>query len=141
MKTLSYLGILVLLHIPSWGGIASSAGPETAISECDTSFLSKDPGLNWAADPFLKKPGFAVKETELDDLKLEAVIWDRESPRAVVNGMGVSRGDRVHGKKVIKIGENYVVLEQEDSLMELTLPLKSNSGGGDPLISIEEVSK
>lgn len=138
LKLIVFLVLQCTLVLVAWG---DAVGPNIGISDCDTSFLDKEPSLSWANDPFLKKPGFGIKETDPSDFKLEAVIWDNTSPRAIVNGVGLRKGDYFMRKRVSKIGENYIVLEEEDSMVELTLPLRTPASKLESVISIEEVKK
>lgn len=142
MRSLTLKYILIALVFFSFlrAALAENLNPAIPMSDCDTTYLSKELGLSWENDPFLKKPGFTLREADQDNLKLEAVIWDQNSPRAIVNGIGVKNGDKIQNKQVKKIGENYVVLEEGDSMMELAIPVKTSSNS-ESLISIEEVKK
>ena len=136
-NSFSQIGFLALAtmsfcSLQSLGDNTESA----AISECDTSFLDTEPKLSWGGDPFLKKPGYFIKEDNPDEWKLEAVLWDTKSPKAIVNGHSYSVGDSLDKGKIFRIGENYVLVEERDSIRELLIKPVSSLPS---LIQIDEV--
>lgn len=74
--------------------------------------------LDWERDPF-KLPPKEVSRTE--GLNLTGVIYDGESPVAVINDIIVHEGDEIEGVKVIKIEQNSVVLEKDGKPFTLEL--------------------
>lgn len=106
---------------------AQETGEVVSLVEYD--FLKSFPQLSWGKDPFLRKPGVSnnSKSDRRLDFNLSGVIFDEESPVAIINGRLVRRGDLLNdGSRVAIIGKNYVVLEKGSSLIEL--PLISGSG-------------
>lgn len=74
--------------------------------------------LVWERDPF----EFPPKELERSEgLNLTGVIYDGESPVAVINDVIVHEGDEIEGVKVIKIEQNSVVLEKDGKPFTLEL--------------------
>lgn len=80
------------------------------------------PGFAWGQDPFARVPGFVAVPPEKEDLKLQAVLHSSRDPAAVINGETLSKGDPIDRRYVKKIGKNFVLLEENDSLIELALP-------------------
>lgn len=80
------------------------------------------PSFAWGQDPFVRVPGFVTVVPEKEDLKLQAVLHSSRDPAAVINGETLSKGDPIERRFVRKIGKNFVLLEENDSLIELALP-------------------
>ncbi len=92
------------------------------ILEVDVHLLDHEVELAWGEDPFLKTPGFAMDQTPKRSLKLTSILYDEQNPLAVINGKGVSAHSIIEDYEVVTIGPNYVVLQSDSSLIELTLP-------------------
>lgn len=95
-----------------------------AISDVDTSALSTLPEIGWSKDPFQRTPGFA-KRSELPAEKiprLDAIIYSESNPSAILNGDVMSPGEYIYDRKLLEVGRNYVLLEEDNSIIELTLP-------------------
>ncbi len=54
-------------------------------------------------------------------MTLYGIIWDPETPIAMIDGMDVRVGDRIKGARVTDIGINGVILEYRSKRFELTV--------------------
>ncbi|MBN3039103.1 MAG: hypothetical protein JW869_06810 [Candidatus Omnitrophica bacterium] len=61
----------------------------------------------WGRNPFVWPSEEAEARVQLN---LSGVIWDEESPYALINGEVVHAGDEIGGMKVERIEENRVIL-------------------------------
>jgi len=95
-----------------------------SISDVNLSYFSTMPNVGWGRDPFLKTPGFAKVDSKHheDPPRLEAILFNDKNPTALVNGTVVSTGEYIEGKRVAKIGQNFILLEDFDSTIEVTIP-------------------
>ena len=48
--------------------------------------------------------------TELPRMSLHGIIWDEESPIAIIDGLDLRVGDTIKGARVVEIGYDHVVL-------------------------------
>ena len=71
---------------------------------------------SWGRSPFILPP--VEKPLEL---KLNGVVWDKESPRAIINNNIVGIGDKVGTNTVIDIKQDRVILNNGTSDFELRL--------------------
>ncbi len=87
------------------------------ISDIDISHLKDPAQFFWGIDPFSKQPGFVKvdheKESPLDKLKLEAIIFEPKDPVAIINGVLVKQGDTIEDFVVEVIAANYIVVRGE----------------------------
>ena len=104
------------------------------ITDVDLGFLVTNPKGPWGDDPFLKEPGYAETLASSESFVLEAVIYSEKNPMARVNGELVHLGDSVQGRKVVEIGENYVLLRKNSSTIEVNLP----SAREEPVEEVEQ---
>jgi len=75
--------------------------------------------LPWGRDPFgLEVP---AEEEERFGLTLNGIIWDEESPYAVINEEVVASGGRVGAYTVVEIREDSVVLDSGSERVELRM--------------------
>jgi hypothetical protein len=63
-------------------------------------------------------------EDVLAGIRLEGIIWDEDSPIAIINGKVVGVTDEINGAKIIQIKQNEVVLEVNGEKMPLKLQTK-----------------
>jgi len=78
-------------------------------------------------DPFAPPKINVVEDTGADVLsviRLEGIIWDEDSPIAVINGKVVGVSDEVNGAKIIQIKQNEVILEINGQRTPLKLQTK-----------------
>ncbi len=66
------------------------------------------------------------RETEPEPIRppqltLYGIIWDPETPIAMIDGMDLHVGDRIKGARVIEIRIDRVILEYRSSRFELTV--------------------
>lgn len=73
-----------------------------------------------AGDQEVKRDPFLHGSPD-NDLSLKGVIWDPDSPSAVINERVVAIGDVIGNLKVTQITQDSVVLENEHSKLELKL--------------------
>jgi len=71
----------------------------------------------WGRDPFVRKLAPAQSEKE----SLEGIIWDEETPMAMINDSVVKVGDNVNGNTVIEIKQDCVILNDGRKNFELKL--------------------
>ena len=61
----------------------------------------------WGQNPFMLKR--APKE-----LYIEGIMWDKNNPKAIINGIIVGAGDVVEGKTIIEVKANSVIIRGDD---------------------------
>jgi hypothetical protein len=121
MKTSSKAWFLILLFALT----SRSEEVLEAISDIDPALPKDLPALSWNKDPFQRTPGFSkVTETPEKEPKLNAIIYSVENPSAIINGEVLSPGEYVYNRKLLEVGRNYVLLQADNSIIELTLPPK-----------------
>ncbi|MCM2282516.1 MAG: hypothetical protein NDI61_11800 [Bdellovibrionaceae bacterium] len=106
--------------------------PLEAISIFSDAVLAERPAWTWGRDPFLKVPGFAGKEEAPSiELRVSAIIYDKDNPAAMINGQIVRRGEVLaDGSKISEIGTTYVVVEKGSSLVEVPVGASSRMPAG-----------
>jgi hypothetical protein len=122
-----YLLLMLLLAMPSE---IQAAGPRfvvdadgsEVVSDFDEAAFTGGLRFSWAGDPFLALPGYAMPLADPPSPPtVQATIAGAEGSVAVVNDAVVKVGDRVQGRRVRKIGADYVLLEAKGSIMELNI--------------------
>jgi type II secretory pathway component PulC len=58
------------------------------------------------------------------EIELEGIMWDNQKPFAVIDGGVVAEGDFINGKKVIKIHNESVILDNQGREEILKIKLK-----------------
>lgn len=58
------------------------------------------------------------------EIELEGIMWDNQKPFAVIDGSVVAEGDFIDGKRVIKIDNESVVLDNQGKKEILKIKLK-----------------
>ena len=96
--------------------------PFEHLVEVDYSFFMTKAKLPWGVDPFQKEPGFAKVPKVEEKFELTGVFYSKDQPIAIVNGISLGTGDFVGDRRVVEIGENYVILKKQGSEIELSLP-------------------
>jgi hypothetical protein len=92
------------------------------VSDFDPSNFHTPINLNWNGDAFDGVPGFSNPHPiASEESTLQATMPGDPTSLAVVNDKVVAVGEKVNGKKVRKIGANYVLLEKGGSVQELNL--------------------
>ncbi len=74
--------------------------------------------LNWGRDPFYwaKKGNIPVVSDKVQiGWILNGILFNKQTPSAVINKKIVSIGDKINGAKIIDISKTEVTLEKEDS--------------------------
>ena len=89
--------------------------------ELEEKLKKNRPQLEWVRDPFQFPPKKYIKKTDFEGLNLTGIIYDEESPVAVINDVIVKKGDVVEGVTVLEIRRESVVLEKEDKSYTLEL--------------------
>lgn len=99
--------------------------------DVETQHLASTPPLTWLKDPFRKIPGLAAPVEREDEphLTLEGVVSSGEEQLAIINGKEYHLEDEVGNRLVSEIGENYVLLEDGNSTIELMIPMKKEPQG------------
>jgi len=108
--------------------------------------LEETKDFNWGSDPFLKYPGlFEDPNPTQEIITLEAVLYNKKDPVAIVNGKAVSENSVISNYRVQKIGSNYVILQKGNTLKQLVLPQVEGPESTEPVflrsISSEEDEK
>ncbi|MEK6733469.1 MAG: hypothetical protein AABY55_07565 [Candidatus Omnitrophota bacterium] len=78
--------------------------------------------VKWGRDPFLLDAP-DIKERGMEDMELNGIVSDRQSPYAIINNNVVKLGDKVNGMTVIEINEKNVVLDENGQRHTLELNL------------------
>jgi hypothetical protein len=108
------LFLLLSLRVPT---VFAQRGTEGSLSTIKPLPRTKRPKIRWGRDPF--KP--LVPKAVDFDLKLSAVIYNRQRPSAIIGNKIVYIRDSIDGFKVINIGKNYVILSGERGRLRLDL--------------------
>ncbi len=119
MKRLSVVCIAVLvlqfsLQVPPASAQRSTEGSLSTIKPLPR---TKMPGIRWGKDPFMP----LIPRVMEFELKLSAVIYNRQRPSAIIDDKIVYIRDYIDGFKVIDIGKNYVILSGERGKLRLDL--------------------
>jgi len=77
-------------------------------------------GLRLGRDPFVYRPMITRQETG-SGFRITGILWDENSPQAIINGKVVSIGDKVGANMVIDIKQDGVILNDGFSDFELKL--------------------
>lgn len=94
--------------------------PASEAANMTASGVESGNDVKWGRDPFLLDAS-SVKERGMEDLEINGIISDKQSPYAIINNDVVKLGDQVNGMTVIEINENNVVLEQDGQKHTLEL--------------------
>jgi hypothetical protein len=146
---------LALITATSFANPSFHSTPEGEVVSDLTAEPTSQPELGWSADPFQKVPGYIIRAAEPEAFVLQGTIPEGKESSAVVNERLVRVGDEVNGRRVRKIGKDYVLLEKGGSVIELGLyeqpPISDRSPASEtrettpnqaePEIRIEEVTK
>lgn len=121
MLSLLYMGV-------SHAEVVSELGASfPAMLDIEVSHLLTHPPLSWSKDPFQKTPGLAAPLPHPTTPKyvLEAVFSDGLEREALIDGRRVRTGDELGADRFVsEIGENYVLLEDGESTLELSIPVQ-----------------
>jgi len=81
--------------------------------------LKRDMEMLKKRNPF--SPPAVEEEESITSLVLEGIIWDEETPSAMINDMIVNEGDMIEDKKVKKITRDSVILIEngEEEVLKL----------------------
>jgi type II secretory pathway component PulC len=58
------------------------------------------------------------------EIELEGIMWDKERPYAVIDGTVVAEGEFIDGKRVIRINNETVILDNQGREETLRIKLK-----------------
>ena len=72
---------------------------------------------DWGRNPFVLAEGI----TAVTGLNLIGILWDADSPQAIINEEIVRVGDRVEGNEVVDILKDRVILHDGEKEFELRL--------------------
>ena len=77
----------------------------------------------WGRDPFSLGASNVQRQGNMEDIALNGIMADKESPYAIINNDVVKLGDKVNGMIVIEINEKNVVLENngQKHILELNV--------------------
>jgi len=74
-----------------------------------------------ASAPARKEDPAEPAPVTLPYMTLYGIIWDPETPIAMIDGMDVHVGDRIKGARIVEIRINRVILEYREKQFELTV--------------------
>ena len=101
---------------------APEVPPPTASAVPRPSSQSAD----WGINPFLVERGSAPRGAATPGGRvLSGILWDADSPSAIVDNRVVRVGDRLGGWRVQEIRQDRVVLSDGETTETLTLPAAS----------------
>ena len=87
-----------------------------SLSELNLQGLEELRKSRWGRDPFsLPKAG----EVFGDTLDLTAIFYGTDSTLAIINGEMVKPGDEIDGRRILSIGEDYVVVREGKAVRRL----------------------
>ncbi len=126
-----YLPLIILLILGGWSCRRKEEPPEGSPAsrieksgkEIKSKNLTPEPFIydsQRKRDPFVPLEG--VEEgPKLAWLSLEGILWNPESPRAIINDQIVTKGDIVQGAEVVDIKKDGVILRygKEESILRL----------------------
>ncbi len=99
------------------------SAPQSALDEKEIIVAEKkkavvSPGV--LVDPTLPL-GYSGKGKQQSALKLQAIFLGDNRKEAIVNGVSVREGDRLQGKRIVKIKHDAIVIEKNGSFRTLAL--------------------
>lgn len=128
------LPILVIIMAVVWGPVITGSGPKrkagkaakkigaapqgennidlAALSRAGTREKARTSYAEWGRNPFT-----LVQDPEA--LIIEGIVWDRENPKAIINGDILGIGDPVGPNVIADIKQNSVILRGETGDIEL----------------------
>ncbi len=65
--------------------------------------------------------GYNAKGKQQSSLKLQAIFLGDNRKEAIVNGVSVKEGDRLQGKRIVKIKNDAIVIEKNGGFRTLVL--------------------
>lgn len=136
MKLLLILLSLTILN-PSLAEAAPNFmhTPEGEVASDHISDLSENPEFVWSMDPFLKLPGYSnFSDPQEMKLEVQATMPDGEIPMAVVNDEVVHVGDKIGRKTVFRIGKDFVLLKENESIVEATIADNDSQSNDKPVV-------
>jgi hypothetical protein len=140
--------VMIIRMMPGGGttALAATSGPEGSIIDRDPQHLACVAKIararmqkmytgDDARDPFeplvrltsrMSTPAREEEPAEpapvtLPYMTLYGIIWDPETPIAMIDGMDVHVGDRIKGARIVEIRINRVILEYREKQFELTV--------------------
>lgn len=79
-------------------------------------------------DPFTAPVVGGAEKTSADILagvRLEGIIWDPETPIAIINDKVMGIGDEVAGAKIVEIKQNEVIFDLDGKKVNVKLNIKT----------------
>lgn len=89
--------------------------------ELEEQLKTSRPQLKWVRDPFHFSPKKEIEKTDIGELNLTGIIYDKESPVAVINDIIVHEGEEIEGAMVLEIRSDSVVFEKDGKTYTLKL--------------------
>ena len=86
--------------------------------------IEKYSSLEWGRDPFYYGPGQAKRftaKTSQPVWKLGGILYDNDSPSAIINKIIVRDGDIINGARVVQIEKESVILDKDGLQFTLTI--------------------
>ena len=123
-----FLIFMAISHMPNHknnkpiSGSEPFSSPESAMAFFTNDERQTTNDEKWGRDPFLLDAS-SVREQGMEELELNGIVSDKQSPYAIINNDVVKLGDQVNGMIVIEINEKNVVLDEngQKHTMELNV--------------------
>lgn len=80
---------------------------------------TEEKDLTWLRCPFSGKSFSGALTHEVINLKLTGILWDEESPQAVINNRILGIGDRIGNNEILDINQDLVILFDGNRNFEL----------------------
>jgi len=83
--------------------------------------IEKKTRAAWGADPFQTKHPISVTKKVSPQWRLSGIVYNNQTPLAIINNKPVRTGDIVNGARVVAIQVKMVTLEYNGTLFNLTV--------------------
>ncbi len=91
-----------------------------SILSVNASVFGKENSTGSLKDP-TQPIGYSASAKRKPSLKLQAIFWGANRKEAIVNGQSVKEGDTVLGKRIVKIKQKEIVVENSSGRFTLVL--------------------
>ena len=104
--------------------VVNLATGEEASQELFTKLEKNTKDIEIKRDPFSKPPVSSAQESPHLSLELTGILWDPETPKAIINGTILEVGQVIEGNIVSEIKQHKVILKGQGGDFELKLELE-----------------
>ncbi|MBF0299931.1 MAG: hypothetical protein HQK51_14495 [Oligoflexia bacterium] len=93
------------------------------ISDINDSQMQKDIEYNWGNDPFIKNVGYFHNLYPINKKYiLSGIVQTGDNLAAIINKVILHKNQYIDDYLIKEIGKNYVLIEKDNSIIELQLP-------------------